>query len=256
VLIVIDPAARAQDGESVRIARDVLCAGARGVKVCVLEGPGSLPDVLARRGARRVVVVGDDGALLRAVNALHADGGLRGSPLAMVPVGPVPSLAVARALGVPTDPVAASRAVLSGRDRRVDVLTDDAGGVVVGPLGIPAPHGSSRAALAAALTAALRRKARPGTRQRLRVEADGRVLADGDQPVAGVSMRAADGMCEVLVRTFVAGASADGIRARARSVTVSGQEFRYRANAVDLGPTRQRTWTVRPGALRLRVPAP
>ncbi|WP_394813917.1 diacylglycerol kinase family protein [Streptomyces litchfieldiae] len=246
MLIVIDPTARRTDGESVRIARDVLSAGAGEVKVCVLEGPHALTRVLARRNGRRVVIVGDDGALLRAVRLLHRTGELGTSPLAMVPVGPGPSVAVARALGVPTDAVAASRAVLTGTDRRLDMLTDDAGGVVLGPLGIPAPR--SRSSGATGLW--WRTVHRP--RQRLRVEADGRVLADVDRPVAGVSVRAANGLAEVVVRPSPAGAE---LSARATSVTVSGPAFSYRADALDQGPTRARTWTVRPGALRLTVPA-
>ncbi|WP_338058189.1 diacylglycerol kinase [Streptomyces avicenniae] len=246
MLIVIDPTARRSDGESVRIAKDVLCAGASGVKVRVLDQPGTLRRVLAGRGAHRVVLVGDDRTLLAALALLLREGdGLgtaAGGPLAMVPVGPVPLLAVARTLGVPTDPVAASRAVLRGGERRVDLLLDDAGGVVPGPLGIPA------------------RRQRPwhwGTRagrHRLRVEADGDLLADLDRPVAGVSVRPADGLAEVVVRPC--GQAAADVRVRVRTVTVSGATFSYRAGAVDLGPTEARTWTVRPKALRLTVPAP
>ncbi|MFI7273742.1 diacylglycerol kinase [Streptomyces sp. NPDC049879] len=247
MLIVIDPTARRTDGESVRIAKDVLCAGASVVKVCVLDQPQAMKRVLARRGSHRVVIVGDDRTLLAALALLLRDGdgagpGVGGGPLAMVPVGPVPLLAVARTLGVPTDPVAASRAVLRGGERRVDLLLDDAGGVVPGPLGIP----SRRPRL-------WQRGTRPG-RHRLRVEADGRVLADLDRPVAGVSVRPADGLAEVVVRPC--GSQAADVRVRVRSVTVSGAAFSYRAGAVDLGPTEARTWTVRPKALRLTVPAP
>ncbi|TDC09005.1 diacylglycerol kinase [Streptomyces sp. 8K308] len=247
--MVIDPTARQTDGESVRIARDVLCAGASGVKVCVLDRSQGMTHALRGRGDRRVVIVGDDRALLRAVGVLHSRGELAASPLGIVPVGPGPSVAVARALGVPTDAVAASRAVLTGADRRLDVLTDDAGGVVLGALGIPAPRPRASAA-------ALWWRAKHPVRQRLRVEADGRLLADVDRPVSGVSVRAADGLAEVVVRHCPDGSDTS---ARATSVTVSGPAgaaFSYRANAVDLGPTRTRTWTVRPGALRLTVPRP
>ncbi|WSA47602.1 diacylglycerol kinase family protein [Streptomyces sp. NBC_01803] len=246
--MVIDPTARQTDGESVRIARDVLCAGsaAGDVKVCVLDQPQAMKRVLARKGGRRVVIVGDDGALLRAVGLLLRSGELGTSPLGLVPVGPGPTLVVARALGVPTDAVMASRAILGGAVRRVDVLTDDAGGVVLGALGIPAP----RARVSGPTALWWRTVHRP--RQRLRVEADGRVLADGDRPVAGISVRATDGLAEVVVS---AGPTGQGdVRARALSVTVSGPAFSYRADAVDSGPTRARTWTVRPGALRLTVP--
>ncbi|MFE1358317.1 diacylglycerol kinase [Streptomyces harbinensis] len=241
VLIVIDPAARRVDGESVRIARDVLCAGAGAgqVKVRVLEGPQAMPGALARRGSHRVVIVGDDRALVRAVRALHRSGELAAAPLAMVPVGAAPALALARGLGLPTDAVAASRAVLGGADRPLDLLADDAGDVVVGPLGIPAPR-----------TWWQRGLTRRG--QRLRVETDGRVLTDGVRPVSAVSVRAADGLAEVVVRGVAE------VSVRAASVTVTGpggQGFRYRADARDCGPTRARTWTVLAGGLRLRMPS-
>ena len=50
LLVVIDPVARRMDGESVRIAQDVLSAGA-GVKVCLPDGPEEFAKALARRGA-------------------------------------------------------------------------------------------------------------------------------------------------------------------------------------------------------------
>ncbi|NEC47052.1 diacylglycerol kinase, partial [Actinospica acidiphila] len=58
LLVVIDPVARRADGESVRIARDVLRAGAAGAKVCLPDGPEEFARALARRGSRRPVVVG------------------------------------------------------------------------------------------------------------------------------------------------------------------------------------------------------
>lgn len=241
MLIVIDPTARRTDGESVRIARDVLCAGADGnATVCVLDKPQAMSHVLTRRGRRPVVIVGDDRALLRAVRVLHLRGQLGANRLAVVPVGPPGSVAVARALGLPTDAVAASRAALSGAVQRLDLLTDDTGGVVLGTLGIPAPLRLWR-----------RTVHRP--RRRLRVVADGRLLADLDRPVAGVSVRAVEGLAEVAVRHWPSG-NGDEVTAQATSVTVSGPAFSYRANAVDMGPTHTRTWTVRPGALRLTVP--
>ncbi|SCF49077.1 hypothetical protein GA0115257_12131, partial [Streptomyces sp. LcepLS] len=70
LLLVIDPTARRTDGESVRIARDVLAAGAE-VKVCLPETPEEYADAVRRAGRRRVVVVGDEAALIRAVGTLY-----------------------------------------------------------------------------------------------------------------------------------------------------------------------------------------
>ncbi|WP_431034912.1 hypothetical protein ACQYWQ_13990 [Streptomyces sp. P6-2-1] len=47
--------------------------------------------------------------------------------------------ALARALGVPVDPVAAARAVLDGRPVARDLLVDDSDGVVLGALVLPVP---------------------------------------------------------------------------------------------------------------------
>ncbi|MFB7895272.1 diacylglycerol kinase [Streptomyces xiamenensis] len=247
VLIVIDPAARRADGESVRIARDVLCAGvgAGEAKVRMLEGPQAMSRALARRGSHRVVIVGDDRALVRAVRALHRAGELAVAPLAMVPVGAGPAVALARGLGVPTDAVAASRAVLAGADRPLDLLTDDAGDVVLGALGIPAPRPPVVPWWRRGFGAAQVRG------ERLRVEADGQLITDVNQPVSAISIFPRSGMAEVVIHHRPEEETA----VRASSVTVRGQGFRYRANSQDSEPAYARTWTVLPHSLQLRLPA-
>lgn len=335
LLVVIDPVARSTDGESVRIAKDVLCAGA-GTKICLPEGPEEFARALARRGHRRPVVIGDDRALLRVVALLHKERELAAVAVSMVPVGAPATVALSRLLGVPTDTVAAARAVLDGDERPMDLLTDDSDGIVLGGLRIPcgsgatghahgayvpgaahpvddvdetggAPDGArprpwwvpaartARSALALLVSPAGRLTGRRGRAavQRLRIEADGVLLADLDRPVRGVSVVpagwAADG------GAVASGAAADGgtagppsgggggapdggrgradggaaglaevvvhwpgaerpVRTRARAVTVSGADFHYRADSVVGGPVRTRTWTVQPGAWRLTLP--
>ncbi|MGW1077424.1 diacylglycerol kinase [Streptomyces sp. NPDC002537] len=152
LLVVIDPVARRVDGESVRIARDVLCGGAP-AKICLPEGPQDVERALARRGRRRPVVIGDDRALLRVVDLLHQRRDLAEVPVSLIPVGPLPAVSLARALGVPLGTVAAARAVLDGTERRLDALVDDGGGVVLGGLWIPGTGGRDRAANAVDATA-------------------------------------------------------------------------------------------------------
>ncbi|OKI00281.1 hypothetical protein A6A06_24395 [Streptomyces sp. CB02923] len=303
--MVIDPAARRTDGESVRIAKDVLCAGAA-AKICLPDGPEEYARALARRGHRRPVVIGDDRALLRAVALLHKERDLAGVALAVVPVGAPGAVALSRALGVPTDAVAAARAVLDGTEQSLHLLTDDSDGIVLGGLDIPsgteperpgvrslrspwkAPEGRRARHLPGPRVGAdgiprpvprapwwplLARRVRtalsrltapagtPGSRRsrtaghRLRVEADGVVLADLDRPVRWVSVTPGDGdgagLAEVVVHWQEAGPP---VRARARAVTVSGADFRYRADVVVGGPVRTRTWTVHPDAWRLTLP--
>lgn len=289
LLVVIDPLARTMDGESVRIAKDVLQAGAPSLKICLPESREELERALAHRGRRRPVVVGDDRALLRTVRILHRERALEEAALSLVPVGQRPELALARALGVPLSAVAAARVVLDGAERTLDLLVDDGGGIVVGALRIPGGGGAGAGETegeAAGGSPALRgrghwleRGARTlvralstplpslpgllgrdtgaaadgnGAGHRLRVEADGVVLADLDRPVHEVSVRTpADGLAEVFVRHPE---SRGPLRMRAQVLTVSGRDFRYRADESDAGPVGRRTWTVQPRAWRLTVP--
>ncbi|MDR3032655.1 MAG: diacylglycerol kinase, partial [Kitasatospora sp.] len=86
LLLLLDPVARQTDGESVRIAKDVLCGGAD-VKVVFPESPSELDRVLSHRGRRRPVVIGSDLALQRVLQALHRQRELGSEPVGMVPVG-------------------------------------------------------------------------------------------------------------------------------------------------------------------------
>ncbi|MFJ8313199.1 MULTISPECIES: diacylglycerol kinase [unclassified Streptomyces] len=264
LVVLIDPVARRIDGESVRIAKDVLCAGAQ-AKICWPQDPEEFARALARRGGRRTVVVGDDQALLRTVTLLHKERELDRGALALVPVGPAASLELARTLGVPLGAVAAARAVLEGTERRLDLLVDDSDGVVLGALRIPALTRPAPVAPVApstvwgtcrSLVRTLVRAPAPvaAVAHRLRVEADGILLTDVDRPVAGVSLASADGLAQVVVH----GRSGERVRAAARAVTVSGSVstggFRYRADEVVAGPVRTRTWTALAGAWGLVLP--
>ncbi|MET9799569.1 diacylglycerol kinase [Streptomyces sp. NPDC006368] len=270
LLVVIDPVARRSDGESVRIAKDVLCAGSE-AKICLPDGPEEFARALARRGSRRPVVIGDDRALLRAVAHLHRGRELADGVLSLVPVGPGRSVELAGSLGVPLGAVAAARAVLDGVTRRLDLLVDDSDGVVLGALRIPdagavAPPVPTMWDTCRSLVRTLVRPvapvpgappgAVPGSllairTHRLRVEADGRVLSDVDDPVEGVTVSSRGGLAQVVVRAR----AAEPVRVEATTVTVSGPSYRYRADARVTGPVRHRTWTVRAEAWALTVPA-
>lgn len=268
LLVIIDPAARQADGESVRIAKDVLSAGAA-AKLCLPEGPDEFARALGRRGSRRPVVIGDGRALARAVTLLHRQHELAGCALSVVPVG---DTTLAESLGVPGGPVAAARAVLDGVERRLDLLVDDSDGVVLGALGIPpvpvraaaaeplplSPGRSWYRSLARTLaTRPARLSAVPPSRAaRLRVEVDGETVVDLDQPVEAVSVTpGTDGAASVVVRPLSVGAEATPLLARGRTVTVTGADFRYRADATVSGPVRRRTWRVAEGGWGLVLPA-
>ncbi|MFF9085950.1 diacylglycerol kinase [Streptomyces sp. NPDC014991] len=267
LLVIIDPAARQTDGESVRIAKDVLSAGAA-AKVCLPEGPEEFARALGRRGSRRPVVIGDGRALVRTVALLHRQRELAGCVLSVVPVG---DSALAESLGVPAGTVAAARAVLDGAERRLDLLVDDSDGVVLGTLGIPpAPvrvaaaqpmHVSVgrpwfRSLVRPLAPRPLRLPAVPSPGPtRLRVEVDGETLVDLDQPVETVSVTpGARGMADVEVRPLSVGAAAAPLLTSGHTVTVTGADFRYRADTAVAGPVRRRTWRVEEGAWGLVLP--
>ncbi|MBL1087509.1 diacylglycerol kinase [Streptomyces actinomycinicus] len=268
LLVIIDPAARQLDGESVRIAKDVLSAGAA-AKVCLPEGPEEFARALGRRGSRRPVVIGDGRALVQTVTLLHRQRELAGCALSVVPVG---DTALAESLGVPGGAVAAARAVLDGAERRLDLLVDDSDGVVLGALGIPpapvraaarqpVPVSSGRLWYRSLVRTLAPRPTRlpavpaPGP-TRLRVEVDGEPVVDLDQPVEAVSVTpGTGGTASVEVRPLSVGAEATPLLASGRAVTVTGPDFRYRADATVSGPVRRRTWRVAESAWGLVLPS-
>ncbi|TWE18819.1 acylglycerol kinase family protein [Kitasatospora atroaurantiaca] len=255
LLVLLDPAARQADGESVRIAKDVLCGGAD-VKVALPESPSELDRVLAHRGRRRPVVIGSDLALQRVLQALHRHRELGADPVGVVPVGRPATVATARALGVPGEPVAAARAVIHGTSRKLDLLVDDGGGVVLGGVRIRG-HRVGRTggwrSLWAKLAAADQGRAYVSEEpQQLRIEADGQLLVDVHHPVRllQITVHSGQGVMELVLRT-------DGapLRVRAGSLTVAGRGFGYEADGCPVGPVRARTWTVHAGAWELMLPA-
>lgn len=268
LLVVIDPVARRTDGESVRIAKDVLSAGSH-IKICLPDGPAEFTRALSRRGTRRPVVIGDDRALRRAVALLHREREPAMSALSLVPVGAAAALELAHSLGVPMGAVAAARTALDGAVRRLDLLVDDSDGVVLGALRIPAPTGAPGTRPAPAgvtsvwdtcrsLVRTLVRPAPstppvPPATHRLRIEADGVVLNDLGRPVESVTVTSGcgnEGIAEVTIHA----PGGDPMTTGAKAVTVSGADFRYRADMQVGGPVRTRTWTVRAGAWGLMLP--
>lgn len=274
LLVVIDPVARTLDGESVRIAKDVLRAGADSLKICLPDSATEWERMLRHRGRRRPVVVGDDAALLRTVRMLRREGALAQSALSYVPVGPRRPDGLAERFGVPLSAAPAARTALEGAERALDLLVDDSDGIVAGALRIPGPGERTAAACdapppgaprpdapaglhwparaARSLARALAHPHPQAVEHLLRVEADGVLLADLDRPVSGVTVDAPGGGLAVVRVHRDSGLAT----LPARELTISGRDFRYRADEAVWGPVRHRTWTVHSQAWRLTVPVP
>lgn len=187
LLVVTNTEAASTNEDTVREAVEIMQTKAD-VQVCRMSMPGDLDGVLHLRGGRTVVVAGGDGSLHTVVTALHRRNELADTLLAVLPLGS--ANAFARSTGVPLDSAEAARTVLTGVERRLDLLTDCRGDVVVNSVRVlarergrgPRPRP---------------RRRRPGWRRahrwagpalRLRVEADGEVLADFDRTVAAVEV--------------------------------------------------------------------
>lgn len=128
MLVITNADAGTADQETIRSAVGILRTQAE-VEICGTSTPEELDDVLADAGDRRVVVAGGDGSVHAVVAALHRRGALRGARLGLLPLGTGNDLA--RSVGVPLEPAEAARAILTGRDRTMDLIVDDADGIVV-----------------------------------------------------------------------------------------------------------------------------
>lgn len=291
LLVVTNTDAGSTDEASLESSLSVLREGAD-VQVCRTSMPSELESALHRRGGRTVVVAGGDGTLHNVVSVLHRRNELADAVVALLPFGTGNDFA--RGLGLPLDPAAAAQVVLDGVVRRLDLLEDCRGGVVVNAAHVGV--GADAARRASSLKPRFGRFAYPlgavaaGVRARplhVRVEADSRVLADFDRPVLMVGVSNAptiggglpfaplahpgDGRAEVMV-SFAVGPLArakyavslsrqrhlerpDVLHLRASKVSIVGQRFDVNADGELRGPEQHLTWKVVPQRLRMVVPA-
>jgi diacylglycerol kinase family enzyme len=129
LLVTVNRAAGTAGDDAVEAALTALRAGAD-VTVAATAHENELVEALAGRGERRLVVIGGDGSVHAAINALDRVGGLDPrDPVGIIPRGTGNDLA--GALGLSLDPVDAAAAVLAGSPRPLDALRDDGGGLVV-----------------------------------------------------------------------------------------------------------------------------
>jgi diacylglycerol kinase family enzyme len=190
LLVVVNGAAGSAEDEPVEAALSVLRGGAD-VEVAATGSSDELDDVVRALDGRRPVVVGGDGSLHAVAAALDRAGLLAAAPIGLIACGTGNDLA--RTLGLPLEPEAGARVVLEGTPRRLDVLREDGGLLVVNAVHVGVGAAAGRHAerfkdlmgpVAYPVGAALAGAAETGWE--LRVEVDGRpvrtehLLADGE----------------------------------------------------------------------------
>lgn len=276
--------------EAVETVRQAL-ADAGEVELRTTQEPAELERALDALDGRTLVVAGGDGSLHLAVARLYSRGELKATTIALVPLGTGNDFA--RTAGVPLEPAAAAELVVTGTARPVDLLVDDAGEVVVNAAHVGV--GAEAAGYAAGLKSRLGPLAYPlgavraglsAPGWRVRVELDGRVVADADQRSLMIGIgngrtigggtallpdaEPDDGRLDVVVSqatgplarvrygcTLLAGHHLSGpaVRAgRGTSVTISGEPMPLNVDG-ELGePVARRTWTIEPAAWSLVRP--
>jgi YegS/Rv2252/BmrU family lipid kinase len=292
LLVLRNPSAGGDGDEAHRRIMTVLKERADVVEATATD-PGELAGLLGEHPGRDPVAVGGDGTLHVVVAALSARGELKTRTVGLIPLGTGNDMA--RTLGIPLEPERAARVVAGGIERWMDLLHDEQGGIVVNAAHLGAGVTASRAATA--LKPVLRRFAYAvgglaaglGTRGLpVRVEVDGRVLADGRRRVLMVGVgngttigggtplapdaRPDDGLADVVVsfstgpvrrlaygvllRLGRHGRQDTVVTTRGGRVEITGPPMEVNADGELTGPVTTRTWTVTPAAWRVIVPSP
>ncbi len=290
ILLVTNADAGSHDDEAIDQAITVLREFAE-VETAATSDPAELDDVLDRRDGRDIVVAGGDGSLHAVIAALHESDDLDGPTIGLIPLGTGNDFA--RGLQLPLDPVAAARVVGHGRRSQVDLLVDDEDGVVVNAVhaGIGADAGREAKPWKArlgklgyvvgAVIAGFKSEG-----HKVRVVADGSVLADGSRRVLQVGIGngsfvgggtplmpdadPTDGRADVVVSFSVRRRNRllyavhlkrgthderhDVKTRRATQVAISGESFWCNADGELTGPFRSRRWELRTAAFTMMLP--
>ena len=279
--------AAGEEDPSLAVLRD-----AGEVEVVATMDSSDVERVLAARNGRTVVVLGGDGSLHAVVAVLYARGWLADTPVALVPVGTGNDFA--RGVGISLDSTAAAHQLLTVAPRRLDLVVDDEGGVVVNAVhvgvGVDAAEEATSLKPRFGRFGYLLGAIRTGLVSRgqyLRVVVDGEVVADGSARVLQVAIGngrfvaggvpllpaavADDGHVDVVVSfaqsTVRRLAYALRVRMgrhqgnrdveprRGRQVVIDAREgFRWNVDGEVQGPAARREWTVERRAWTVLAP--
>jgi diacylglycerol kinase (ATP) len=202
LLVITNADAGTADDEALGNALEILRERAS-VEVQATSKPGELDGVLQRAGSRRIVVAGGDGSLHAVISALYRRHDLEHAVVGLLPMGTGNDFA--RSLGLPLDPEEAALVIASGEVRRMDLIVDELGEVVVNNVHVGAGAQASRRGarwkdrlgsigvgrvnlgkLGYPIGAALAAFQPPSVH--MHVEVDGKIVTDVDRPVLMVAV--------------------------------------------------------------------
>jgi diacylglycerol kinase (ATP) len=301
LLVITNSSAGPDDDESLQSALALLRTHTS-VEVQATSDPGELDSALHRAGSRRIIVAGGDGSMHAVVAALYRRNDLKNAVLGILPLGTGNDFA--RTNEIPLDVEEAAQVLVTGVPRPMDLVVDEVGEIVVNNVHAGAGAQASRRGARwkdrlhsigvgkvnlgklgypiGALLAAVRPPF-----IRVRVEVDGKVQVDLDQPILMVAVGnganvgggteltpdadPGDGRVDVMISRSVGPFARlgyavqlvrgshperdDVIYVRGTTVTVAGEEFWCSADGEIYGPERHRSWRVESAAYSLVVPA-
>lgn len=262
------------------------------IEIARPDGPEELVEVLRGRAGREVVVLGGDGSLHLAVQALYDLDDLATTVIGLVPMGTGNDFA--RTMELPLDPAEAAQVLLDGSPRRLDLLVDDNGGVVVNAahVGVGAEAGKEAkdlkpklGKLAYAAGAAVAGAKVEGWQ--IGVVVDGETINDPETRVLMIGItngtsvgggtqlapdaRPDDGLADVVVSRALGPIARVGYAAtmavgrhvdrddvttvRGREISIAGDPVPVNTDGELEDAVAQRTWRLIPGAWQLIAPA-
>jgi diacylglycerol kinase (ATP) len=300
LLVITNSDAGTSDEETLASALAVLRSRAS-VEVQATSNPGELDGVLHRAGSRHIVVAGGDGSLHAVIAALYRRNELKKAVIGLLPMGTGNDFA--RGIGIPLEIEEAAQVVLADKQRKMDLIVDEVGEIVVNSVHVGAGANASRRGhrwkerlhsigvgkvnlgkLGYPIGAALTAWKPPIIR--VRVEVDGQVVVDLDEPILmaavgngssvgggaeltpGADPR--DGRFDVMVSRSVGPFARLSYAAhlgfakhqerddvsylRGTRVSISGGPFWVSADGEIDGPERKRTWHIEPEAYSMLLP--
>jgi YegS/Rv2252/BmrU family lipid kinase len=141
LLVITNSDAGADDDEALERALSIV-REERSVEVQATSNPGELDGVLQRAGSRRIIVAGGDGSLHAVVAALYRRHDLADAVVGLLPMGTGNDFA--RTLEIPLDVEEAAQVILDGEVRRMDLIVDELGEIVVNNVHVGAGAQASR----------------------------------------------------------------------------------------------------------------